>query len=236
MRDVWLVCRKELAEVFWAPGARRPQSLAMLAQVGVFGVLIPYFQAPGWLQESLMLSIMFLLLPLMSAFAQTASSFAGERERKTLESLMATPLGVGALFFGKCLAVVIQSYGTVAASALASAVALNVWLLNHGGNVPFSYSGPAWFALLATSLAVTLFAVSSGVLISLRSQSVRAAQSVTLVVSILAILPLMLGVVKVAIGWRFLLPATGILLAVDAAVAGIAVVQFGRAATRAARR
>ena len=47
---------------------------------------------------------MFLIMPLMSATSIAAKSFAGERERKTLEALLYTPATDSELFFGKALA------------------------------------------------------------------------------------------------------------------------------------
>lgn len=46
----------------------------------------------------------FLLIPLMAASTVSADSFAGEKERGTLESLLFSPVSVTGLFLGKVLA------------------------------------------------------------------------------------------------------------------------------------
>ena len=50
-----------------------------------------------------MLAPMFLIIPLMVASVIAADSFAGERERRTLEALLYTPTTDGELFIGKLL-------------------------------------------------------------------------------------------------------------------------------------
>ncbi|NLW60749.1 MAG: ABC transporter permease subunit, partial [Firmicutes bacterium] len=46
----------------------------------------------------------FLLIPLMTASVIGANSFAGEKERKTLETLLFAPLDLNTLFWAKILA------------------------------------------------------------------------------------------------------------------------------------
>jgi ABC-type Na+ efflux pump permease subunit len=47
---------------------------------------------------------LFLLIPLMAASIVSANSFAGEKERRTLESLLFAPVDIFSLFLGKVLA------------------------------------------------------------------------------------------------------------------------------------
>ncbi len=58
----------------------------------VIVLMLTYFFAP-----------MFLLLPIMVAIVIAADSFAGEKERKTLEALLYTPTTDGELLLGKML-------------------------------------------------------------------------------------------------------------------------------------
>lgn len=235
MRDIILVCRKELAELFAPKSGRRAHVVTMAAQTAVFGGLIPYFMAPLWLNETPALSFIFLLLPLALSASQSALVFAGEKERGTLESLLATPLSMPSLFFGKALSVLVQVYAIVAASTALSLGALNLWVRNQGLEGTFFYSGPALFALLGLSLALAIFATSAGVVVSLSSASVRAAQMTTTLISLLCLLPLMAGWVTIRFEWGVVLPATAILLIVDAAVTVLALARFSRAASVRAR-
>ena len=72
--------------------------------------LLPILQ--GYTQEQTfilaifkyILAPMFLIVPLMVSSIVAADSFAGEKERKTLEALLYTPLTNKELFLAKCLA------------------------------------------------------------------------------------------------------------------------------------
>lgn len=66
---------------------------------------------------------LFLIVPLMVAMVIAADAIAGERERRTLEALLVTPLRESELFLGKVLvaavpAIVLSLAGTVLAHAV----------------------------------------------------------------------------------------------------------------------
>lgn len=69
-----------------------------------------------------MMAPMFLILPIMLATIVGADSFAGEKERKTLETLLYTPASDLELFLGKTLAAVVPAvllaWGSFAVFAL----------------------------------------------------------------------------------------------------------------------
>ncbi|WP_339299826.1 ABC transporter permease subunit [Paenibacillus sp. FSL R5-0623] len=56
-----------------------------------------------------MFAPLFLIIPVMASSILTANSFAGEKERKTLEGLLFTPISMSTLFKGKVLAALIPS-------------------------------------------------------------------------------------------------------------------------------
>lgn len=56
-----------------------------------------------------MFAPLFLIIPVMASSILTANSFAGEKERKTLEGLLFTPMTMSTLFKGKVLAALIPS-------------------------------------------------------------------------------------------------------------------------------
>src|SRR3989337_1508330 len=62
------------------------------AQQALIYLLTLYFLAP-----------LFLVIPVMASSVIASDSFAGEKERKTLEALLATPLSDAELFIGKVL-------------------------------------------------------------------------------------------------------------------------------------
>lgn len=112
-----------------------------------------------------LLAPMFLMMPLMFATTISAESFAGERERKTIEALLYTPATDGELFLGKVVAAAIPS-------VLITWVGFGIYtlILNL---VPFSifhriwFPLPTWWPLIFwVSPALVLFGISFTVLIS----------------------------------------------------------------------
>jgi ABC-type Na+ efflux pump permease subunit len=86
-----------------------------------------------------MLAPMFLILPLMYATIIASESFAGERERKTIEALLYTPASDVDLLFGKVAAAAIPSLLATWLSFLVYALILNF--------VPYAYFQRIWFPL-----------------------------------------------------------------------------------------
>ncbi|HZT05644.1 MAG TPA: ABC transporter permease [Chloroflexota bacterium] len=103
-----------------------------------------------------------------------ADSFVGEKERDTLEPLLATPIGNGALFFGKLMTAVVPAVlGTWWGTAI---LAVGIWF---SGNQYFPHlllADPEWTA--STFIIVPLMALMSAsvaALISTRVATYRAA-------------------------------------------------------------
>ncbi|MEM2094022.1 MAG: ABC transporter permease subunit, partial [Candidatus Bathyarchaeia archaeon] len=74
------------------PEQNRAELLQMTAEQVIFYALSVYFYAP-----------LFLMIPIMVSSVIASDSFAGEKERKTIEPLLATPLCDSELFLGKIL-------------------------------------------------------------------------------------------------------------------------------------
>lgn len=119
----------------------------------------------------------FLLIPMMMPVFIAAYSIVGEKETRSLEPLLATPITVGELLLGKSIA------------AVAPAVILT-WLsyvmLVIGGYfimpepVFQALVRPVWIAgMLLLSPLLALLSVLSGMIVSSRLNDPRAAQQVT---------------------------------------------------------
>ena len=147
------------------------------AQVMTY-VMLLYFFAP-----------FFLIIPLMASSVIASDSFAGEKERKTIEALLATPITDGELFMGKVLVSFVPSMLVTAASfAIYTAT---VDLLTYGMFGRLLLPNLNW-ALLILGLAPTVALASIGltVMISARVKGFREAQQISavLVVPILVML------------------------------------------------
>ena len=103
-----------------------------------------------------LLAPLFLIVPLMLSSVLAADAFAGEKERRTLETMLLLPIGDGPLFYAKVLAaflpaMAISWIGFVLYAIVANAVA---WSATHRVFVPTSlwlvvifWVGPAVAAL-----------------------------------------------------------------------------------------
>ena len=84
-------------------GDNRWKGIAILVTpIALFGILIPIQFREEWLTSGWSLGVSFFT-PLMLITSTIAESFAGERERHTLETLLASRLPDRAILLGKRL-------------------------------------------------------------------------------------------------------------------------------------
>ncbi len=172
MNDILTIVTKELKEFWKARGSLRARVLSFLPLLIIFGIYFPLQQREMWVEAPFVPGMYFMWLPFVLAGGTTADSFAGERERHTLETLLATRLSDRDIFLGKVLAIVIYSLGVTWAAAALALLTLNV--TRAGG--PFYMFGASALALIVVGgLLVSLLMTAIGVLASLRAASVRAA-------------------------------------------------------------
>ncbi len=168
--DVWTVARKEWMEWVATPGFL----IQPLVVVIIFGVFAPLVAGRLWLDYPIV-QWLWSWLPLVMSGGMVADTFAGERERDTLEALLASRLPDRAIVLGKVAAVTVYGWGITLICWLAG------WLsMRLAYDAAFATAMPdgafvlAWPVVL-TALAACLVACI-GVLISLRAASVRQAQ------------------------------------------------------------
>jgi len=172
MNDILTIVTKELKEFWLARGTLRSRVLSFLPLLIIFGIYFPLEQREMWVEAPFVPGLYFMWLPFVLAGGTTADSFAGERERHTLETLLATRLSDRSIFLGKVLAVVIYSLVVTWAAAALALITLNVTAAGR----PFYMFGASALALIVVGgLLVSLLMTSIGVLASLRAASVRAA-------------------------------------------------------------
>lgn len=82
-------------------------------------------QRIAYVVANYMLAPLFLLIPLMTASVISADSFAGEKERGTLETLLFAPVDLFSLFAGKVLAALIPAVSLSVITLVLCSVVLN---------------------------------------------------------------------------------------------------------------
>jgi ABC-2 type transport system permease protein len=171
----------------------------------------------------------FLIIPLMFSTVIAAESFAGERERKTIEALLYTPVSDSELFLGKVLA-------GMTPAVLTTWVCFLVYILVVNAATSFTMGWSGWFPLVSwyplifwVSPALSLLGISFTVLISSRNPTFMGAyqSSAALVMLVLALIAgQATGVVYLTVGTGLLI---GLLIwAIAAALTFYAVRTFNR--------
>ena len=235
---------QDLRAVAWKEARELTRQRSTLVSAGfmlaVFGVLLPV-QAGVASLRSLEGLPSFLIIPFATIVAFIADAFAGERERHTLESLLATRLSDRAILAGKILVAVGYGWGLVLVRAVVAVVAVNLSAPHGGGFV--GYAPTVLFGGLGLGLLVALFMSSLGVLVSLRAATVKQAQQVlAIAVAFVAVLALAGGAL-LPDAWRapllrffvtagearVLLVVASILAAVDVALLAACDLRFRRA-------
>lgn len=173
--DLVTMIWKEWKELLLSRGGLRGGLISTVGiPLGMLGVYLPWQNGPQWLTTPL-LPAAWSWLPLMLVAALVADSFAGERERKTLETLLASRLSDRAILFGKIAALVSYGWGLTLSALLLGTITLNAvhapdrWLLPSGNTVA---------VVAVVGLLTSLLAAAGGVLISLRATSVRQAAQI----------------------------------------------------------
>jgi ABC-2 type transport system permease protein len=172
MRESGVVLRQELRDL-WLGGRALVLSLAFSLLLSVLAYLVATSRALNFLEQretvNLTLQVAVAVGALLALLA-AADAVSGERERRTLESLLLTPVSRLALVTGKLLGAL-----SLWLAAFATTIAY-VWFLGRG-------VGIAGDALASGIVVGTLFAVflgSLGILISIFSSSNRVSLSLSL--------------------------------------------------------
>jgi ABC-2 type transport system permease protein len=179
--DTLTVMRKEWQEIMAMGGAQRGR-LQLLVFLGVTGVFLPLEMGTQWVTSPAVIAV-WGWVPVMLVSTVIADCIAGERERHTLETLLASRLSDSAILAGKMAAAVAYGWGLSMGGLVLGLVTVNV--ANRGGGL-LLYPPTTVVGALVLSFLGALLASAGGVLVSLRAQTVRQAQQ-TLSVATMAI-------------------------------------------------
>ncbi len=165
----------------------------------------------AYLLTNFMMAPFFLMIPLMAASSVAADSFAGEKERGTLESLLFAPIDMTSFFTGKVMAAFLPAVGLSLGTFLVATVTINLAGWKLFGEIFFPSLNWAPLILLVVP-AVSLAAVFINVFISARAATFQAAYQT----GSMMVLPALLLLVGQASGMLML--STGVLVGVGAAL------------------
>ena len=134
------------------------------------------------------LTLFFLIIPVMASTVMAASSFVGEKEKRTLETLLYCPLSLRQTFSAKIIAsfILSQFVSLISFFAMTLVVQTEIWFITGSLLLP----GLNWLVLmLLLSPAMSLVAISMIVRGSAKAKSVEESyqKSVMLVLPIIII-------------------------------------------------
>ena len=200
------------------PGDVQLLIMQMTPEQSVVYILILYFFAP-----------MFLIIPIMASSVIGSDSFAGERERKTIEALLATPISDSELFLGKILVsfipamiITIISFGiyTLVVDVITFGMFNGMVLLPN----------LVWLIMIfGVAPTIALCSIGLTVIISSKVKGFKEAQQIS-VVLLLPVLGLVFAQVSgvMVLGPAILAVLMGVLAIVDIAVFYVGVETFKR--------
>lgn len=154
----------------------------------------------------------FLIIPIMCSGVIGASSFVGEKEHKTLESLLYTPISMEQLLRAKILGVFVPSYIVTFISFIVFGIIFNVGGFIYFGGLIFP--DIKWLIIIFwISPAINLLSLIFTVMVSAKSETFQEAQQVSglLVIPVILVLVgqmtgvLLLSNLVMFIGGSFLL-------------------------------
>ena len=120
----------------------------------------------------------FLLIPVLSSTIMAASSFVGEKEKSTLETLLYCPLSLKQIYQAKVWSSFFFSIGVTFISFILMLIIMEAGALLIIGNMILP--GLSWlFTMLAVSPAVSLLSITFIVMISAKSKTMEDAQQKT---------------------------------------------------------
>jgi ABC-type Na+ efflux pump permease subunit len=173
---------------------------AMLAEYPGADLLVKYLNIPSsynqyltaaMLMIKLMILPFLLFIPSMIPAIVAADSFAGEKERKTMESIALLPVSKTELILGKVLVSLIPSLLITIACFIGMGVIINLFLFEHlEGNILVLTDHTFLLTVFLMSPLLAFFDIIITTIISSRSKDLKSAQSISgaLIVPVLAIM------------------------------------------------
>ena len=240
--DILTVMWKEKKGLLRSQGSRTKAVLGFLIPMVMLGIYLP-LQIGRALVEGPWSLLASVFIPMMLVGMMIPESFAGERERHTLETLLASRLTDRAILFGKVAVAVGYAWGITLILLLVSLVMVNV--THWDGQVLF-YTPIMVLANVALSLLLADLVASLGVLISLRAATVQEAQQNLMTATLfplvlLQMIPLLLlnlvpdgktlliKMVAAANPAQIIIIVMAVLVVLDLALLGAAMIRFQRA-------
>jgi len=176
MNDLWTMIWKEWKDFLWSGG--RSDLLRPVLNIALLGIILPLSFRQGWIHLDPAPVLIVLITPFMFVILIITDAIDGERERHTLETLLASRISDRAILLSKVLVTVAYNWAMTLLCLLLGALVVN---LSQGLRQWEFYEPLRLFVVvLILCFLTTLLAASGGVLVSLKSATVRQASQTML--------------------------------------------------------
>jgi len=135
---------------------------------------------------------LFLIVPIMTSSVLASDSFAGERERKTIEALLATPISDSELFMGKTLVSFIPAMIVTVISFVTYTIILDIATVGLFNGMLLLPNLTLVIMILGVAPTLALCSIGLTVLISSKVKGFKEAQQIS-VLLLLPVFGLMFG-------------------------------------------
>ncbi len=232
MSDLLTMVWKETRDTVFS--SRRSELIIPLMVIAIVGIVIPWQLGQSWLSLSPAMIFIVGYIPFFLTTSYIGDAVAGERERHTLETLLASRISARAILWGKMIVTIVYVWGLALIGLLVGLVVAN--LLSGQGRWEFYHPIGTFLEMLFLSLLASLLSASGGVLISLRAATVRQAQQTMAVGTLILLIALVLilkaipaGVLEALDESQLLLSFIGGFALLDLILVGILSAGFQRA-------
>ncbi len=162
-----------------------------------------------------LLPTFFLLVPIITAMTVAANSFVGEKERRTLESLLLSPISIKGLYLSKIIASIIPPLFVSIISFIICGVIINA--LGYPLFQALIFPSTNWIVLISClSPMIILLVVLVNILISSKVKTYQEAQNIAGII-VLPIVALTIGQISgvFLLGIELILIISAVLLIIN---------------------
>ncbi len=186
--DVCTLIWKEWKEIFLQRSNYRGGIISLALFIGVSGIFLPIQFKSEWLTSPIDLFI-WIWFSIFLVLSMVTDAIAGERERHTLETLLASRLSDQAILLGKICASVIYGWSVAILSIFVGLLTVNVIDSQPGFQV---YPLPIFLGGIVLSFLACVLMSALGVLVSLNAPTARSAyQRLSTVLVVLFLVPVL---------------------------------------------
>lgn len=188
----------DLATVMWkewrsiVSGRARRQVLLVGGMLAFWAVVFPIQTGSDWVSDPFPVALLGIAMPIVMVGIIVPDAIAGERERHTLRTLLASRLPDRAILYGKLAFAVV--FGWLAAP-LILAIALVTVNVTAGADEFLLYDAGVLVSVLVAGLLLSLLTGGIGIFVSLRARTAQEAQQVTVFAMMVPMMLLTLGAI-----------------------------------------